>query len=347
MSSHCPPRKDILNQLLNGLDHPPLGIVPNAPNNIKDLLKINEQNIPMYSRNSTSISINSINSSDDGTNLSAVPSLEQPIGLKTLNTLKLPDQQYWGKNVLQRYNIDSGLNNVSNGEQFDENGKIRQTHSKKRKPVAYDDSFLVYDARRKFKRDQESPMYREKTPESLYGNIDRNYSFNRNSSFNKKSIFPNEIINKSRTCSLTRQTSRSMVDLSFEATLTYNSGAQLIHKNSRADSALYSRDEATSGSGSVPIGDLHLSNASYNIEDFFKEDREEQIYENLASILRKTRQLSEAKQREKDKLFGITQIWNISSLNATWRTRSVLWHYYRLKIIMIINFTIYSSKLKL
>merc|ERR1712178_347480 len=52
-------RKDILNQLLNGLDVPPLGIVPNAPNNIKDLLKINEQNIPMYSRNSTSLSPNS------------------------------------------------------------------------------------------------------------------------------------------------------------------------------------------------------------------------------------------------------------------------------------------------
>jgi len=297
-------RKDILNQLLNGLDHPPLGIVPNAPNNIKDLLKINEQNIPMYSRNSTSISINSINSSDDGTNLSGGPSSDQPIGIKTLSSLKLPDQQYWGKNVIQRYNNDSGF----------ENGKIRKTTSKKRKPVAYDDSFLVYDARRKFKRDHESPIYREKTPESLYGNLDRNYSFNRNpsfdhkSSFNANSNFGDSVIQKSRNCSLTRQTSRSMVDLSFEATLTYNSGAQLIHKNSRADSALYSRDEATSGSGSAAVGDLHFSNASYNIDEFFREDREEQIYENLASILRKTRQLSEAKQREKDKLFGITQI---------------------------------------
>ena len=68
----------------------------------------------------------------------------------------------------------------------------------------------------------------------------------------------------------------------------------------RADSALYSREESSSRfSESVAVGDLHYSNAAYNLDEFYHAnsylaDHEEQIYENLASILRKTRQLSEA-----------------------------------------------------
>ena len=275
---------------------PPLGIVPNAPNNIKDLLKINEQNIPMYSRNSTSLSLNSSDENLGSMDLisdksSKMGNFPHPVKIEDL---KLPEQQFWGKDVIDRYNNDSGFINVNFG---------KSKKPKTRRPVAYDDSFLVYDARLKFKRDQESPMYREKTPECFIDRrIDKNIS--RNSSFN-------------RNTSLIRQTSRSMVDLSFEALTTCHSGAQLINRGSschrsRADSALYSRDEATSKiSDSVNIfpGDLHFSNGSYNIGDFtFVEDREEQIYENLASILRKTRQLSEAKQREKEKSFGITEI---------------------------------------
>ena len=94
-----------------------------------------------------------------------------------------------------------------------------------------------------------------------------------------------------------------MVDLNFENTLTsQNSRAALIHRNSRADSALYSRDEATSKISD----DLGVR---YGMEEFVSDDFEkEQIYENLASIMRKTRQLSEASRKQKDKAFGVLDI---------------------------------------
>lgn len=254
-------RRDILNQLIAGhpdydSNIPPLGMIPYAQN---DMLRIARQNQPLFSLSPKTTTTDC--SGSDQHSATRQPTNEPSPVIVSPESQRSSQWTGSGQNDPE---TSPPRRRCSFSElESSAETKLRRRNKKQHRRLAYDDSFLAYDARRRFRKHQRSPFQRE---------------------------------------GLERKMSRSLADLDdpfvgYSIARELNSTTEVSEADN--DSGAHSLNRfGGSGSSSMKVNSFK---GYLQSSDLMKPRSEHDlmIYQNLASIMNKQRDLCEASTLER------------------------------------------------